>query len=163
MHTKTTPPEGESPYILDRMHASHIMWEVCKEDKDPLWFCNRCGAYSFKRCKRLTEACSGALKEKSSPWFRLQELRKGIYPNTKVFWAKPTPALRSFRGHAEELVKAPVQLVSDLPPFAPPLSPSSLRVSLEDDEFWWDATNRPEEIEERDFAFDLDFFGPDVV
>ena len=43
----------------------------------------------------------------------------------------------------------------------PPVAPSSLQVSMEDD-FLWDATDRPEENEQRDFAFELDFFGPDV-
>ena len=126
-----------------------------------MWFCNRCGAYSFKRCKKLTDECSGALKERSIPWYRLQELRKGIYPTTKIFWAKPAPALRSFRGHAEEMVKAPPEKVRSEPPLVPPVAPSSLQVSMEDD-FLWDATDRPEENEQRDFAFELDFFGPDV-
>merc|ERR1712194_546241 len=57
------PPEGISPYIPDRLHTSHVMWAVCKEDKDPMWYCNRCGAYSFKRCKKLSEPCKGSLKE----------------------------------------------------------------------------------------------------
>ena len=129
-----------------------------------MWYCNRCGAYSFKRCKRLSEACKGSLKEHSSPWYRLQELRKGLYPNTKAFWARPTPALRSFRGHAEEVGQIQVLTVRGQPPSVPQKSPSSLRVNLddEDDVFPWDATHGHEEAEVRDFAFELGFFGPDV-
>ena len=40
-----------------------------------------------------------------------------------------------------------------------------LQVSMEDSGMWSDfadhTATRPEEEEERDFAFDLDFFGPD--
>ena len=160
------PPEGESPYIPDRMHTSHVIWEICREDKDPIWFCNRCGAYAFKRCKRLTDECSGPLKERSSPWYRLQGLREGRYPSTGEFWAKPTPALRSFRGHAAELVKiSPTQVLCEPPRVGIPAAPPMLHVSMEDSGMWADfadhAAVRPEEDEERDFAFELDFFGPD--
>ena len=158
------PPEGESPYIPDRMHTSHVIWEICREDRDPIWFCNRCGHYTFKQCKRLLAACRGPLAEKTCPWYRLQSLKEGRYPNTGDFWAKPTLALRSFRGHAVELAKTtPIQVQSE-PRVGVP-APSMLQVSMEDSGMWSEFADhmatRPEEEEERDFAFDLDFFGSD--
>ena len=159
------PPEGESPYIPDRMHLSHAIWGISRDDKDPIWFCRRCGHYAFRRCKKLTEVCRGPLAEKSVPWYRLQELKEGKYPNTKEFWAKPTLALRSFKGHAVDLVRPLADKVRCEPPRAVVRPPSMLRVDMEGSDMWADFAdhmpNRPDEVEERDFAFDLDFFGSD--
>ena len=148
------------------MHLSHAIWCIAREDKDPIWFCRRCGHYSFKRCKKLTAACSGPLAEKSVPWYRLQELKGGKYPLTKQFWAVPTLALRSFRGHAADLVRPRDEKVRHEPPRALVPPPPMLQVGMEDLDMWADFADhmpsRPEEVEERDFAFDDDFFGSDL-
>ena len=96
------PPIGTSPCLPDKLHASHILWDITKQDLDPIWFCSRCGQYAFKRIKHILEQCRGPLKEKSSPWYRLQCLKRGAYPNTGKCWAKPNLSMRSIKQHQHD-------------------------------------------------------------
>ena len=61
--------------------------------------------------------------------------------------------------------KAPT--IGEPPPIAPPCAPASLRVEQEDTGMWSDfadhMTHGAVEVEERDLAFELDFYGSDVL
>ena len=63
-------------------------------------------------------------------------------------------------------MKIPPTEVRSEPPRVPPVAPSMLHVSMEDSSMWEHfadhTADRPEENEPRDFAFELDFFGPDL-
>ena len=159
-----TPPEGISPYLPDKLHSSHILWDITRQDGDPIWFCSRCGQYAYKRIKNLFEACRGQLVEHSSPWCRLQRLKKGAYPNTNKFWAKPNLSMRSIKQHQEDAAQtATLDKVRSEPPHAGRLlAPPIFHVGSGFDmcsEFDEHMAQGPEEVEEVDPAFELDFFG----
>ena len=160
------PPQGKSPYMPDRLHPSHVVWDITKEDKDPIWYCSRCGQYAYRRFKNMLEPCRGPLEKKSSPWYRLQKLKEGRYPNTGQIWAKPTLSLRSFKGHADELSTKVLKVRSEPPPVACVSAPSTLHVSMEDMGMWSDfadhMTHGAVEVEELDPAFELDFYGSEL-
>ena len=123
-----SPPQGETPYFSDKLHSSHILWDITRQDNDPLWFCSRCGNYAYKRIKNLEQPCDGLLKERTPACYRLQLLRGGSYPNTKKFWAQPKLAVRSIKGYPADLGLAskPVQEVTSCKPPAAQVGPPAM-------------------------------------
>merc|ERR1712194_252957 len=112
-----TPPEGMSPYMPDKLHPSHVVWDITRGDLDPVWYCGTCGQYAYKRCKNMLAPCRGPLEVGTPPWYRLNFLREGRYPPNKKtgqLWAKPTLALRSI-SYAEQTSTAKVPIISEPP------------------------------------------------
>ena len=125
--------------------------------------------YAFKRIKQLLEPCSGPLKEKTPPWYRLQLLKGGSYPSTGIYWAQPKLSYRSIKGHptdAGEITKV-IQQVPCEPPVASVVAPSMIRVDMEvcGQDMWSEFDDHMAqgtvEVEEVDPAFELDFYGSD--
>ena len=162
-----------SPYLPDKLHSSHILWDITKQDDkcDPIWFCTRCGQYAYKRIKHLFEPCRGPLKENTSPWYRLQCLKRGAYPNTGEFWAQPNLSMRSVKQHQADaaLTTATIKVPNEQPA-ALVSEPSMLHVSMEEygQDMWAEYANHlthqgPAEVEDVDLAFELDFYGSDAL
>ena len=111
--------------------------------------------------------CSGPLKDKTPPWYRLQLLKGGSYASTGVFWAQPNLSYRSIKGHPMDAgaIAKVIQTKTCEPPAASVLAPAMIRVDMEVQDMWSEFDDHMAqgtvEVEEVDPAFELDFYGFD--